>query len=119
MNSAYEAAAGAYKAVVGIPYVGPFLAPAAAGVAFAATAAFGGSVSSARGGYDIPAGVNPMTQLHEREMVLPQKQADAVREMANGGTQSIVIKTGGGDFIHKNDLARLLKSMNRNFVLTK
>lgn len=36
MNDAYEAAAGAYKAVVGIPIIGPFLAPIAAGVAFAA-----------------------------------------------------------------------------------
>ncbi len=121
MNSAAEAAAGAYKAVVGIPFVGPFLAPAAAGVAFAATAAFGGSVASARGGYDIPAGLNPMTQLHEREMVLPQKQADAVRNMAegNGGGGNHYWNGAGGDFIHKNELAKFLKKMNRNFVSVK
>ncbi|MFH1816652.1 MAG: hypothetical protein ABIK08_04100 [Pseudomonadota bacterium] len=78
---AYAAAAGAYKAVVGIPYVGPFLAPVAAAAAFGGVMAF----SSAAGGYDIPAGVNPMTQLHEREMVLPAKHADVIRGLAEGG----------------------------------
>lgn len=41
--------------------------------------------ASAEGGYDIPAGVNPMTQLHEREMVLPKEQADVVRGLARNG----------------------------------
>jgi hypothetical protein len=84
MSDAYEAAAGAYKATVGIPYVGPILAPIAAGVAFAGVAAFGSGIASAEGGYDIPAGVNPITQLHEKEMVLPKAQAEAVRSMADG-----------------------------------
>jgi hypothetical protein len=78
---AKAAAAAAYKAVVGIPYVGPFLAPAAAAVAFGGVMAF----ASAAGGYDIPAGMNPMTQLHAREMVLPAKHADVIRRMADGG----------------------------------
>lgn len=85
MNSAYEAMAGAYNAVVGIPIVGPYLAPVAAGTAFAAVSGFAGSVASARSGYDIPAGVNPMTQLHEREMVLPAQHADVIRGMADRG----------------------------------
>lgn len=43
--------------------------------------------ASAEGGYDIPAGKNPMTQLHEREMVLPKAQADVIRGLAaNGGS---------------------------------
>ena len=84
-----------------------------------------GSIASARGGYDIPAGLNPMTQLHEREMVLPQAQADAVRNMASGGG-------GGGDvhmhvhtqstqdfqtFLSKNShvLAPALRRLGRNF----
>lgn len=47
---------------------------------------------SAEGGYDIPAGVNPKAQLHEKEMVLPKQHADVIRGLAkNGGT-------GGGDF---------------------
>lgn len=120
MNNAYSAASAAYQAVVGIPVVGPFLAPVAAGVAFAATAAFGGSVASAEGGYDIPAGMNPMTQLHEREMVLPKQQADTIRDMANGsGGGNFYFNGTGGDFIHKNDLAKMLKQMNRNFVQIK
>lgn len=42
--------------------------------------------ASAEGGYDIPAGTNPMTQLHEREMVLPREHADVIRGLsANGG----------------------------------
>jgi len=59
----------------------------------AASAGFG-SILSASGGFDIPAGVNPITQLHQREMVLPAKQADVVRDMADGGG-----KRGGGDTI--------------------
>ena len=41
--------------------------------------------ASAEGGYDIPAGTNPMTQLHEREMVLPKAQADVIRGLASDG----------------------------------
>lgn len=85
MTSAWEAMAAAWKAVVGIPVVGPALAVAAAGATFAGVSALAGRVASAEGGYDIPAGVNPMTQLHEREMVLPAKQADVIRDLADGG----------------------------------
>ena len=41
--------------------------------------------ASAAQGYDIPSGVNPVTQLHQREMVLPAKHADVIRDMADGG----------------------------------
>jgi hypothetical protein len=62
-------------------------------------------------------------------MVLPSPQANAVRRMAAQGDAEagagpagraadapVHIHTTGGDFIHKRDLARLLKQMNRNFV---
>ncbi|KIF80774.1 phage tail length tape measure family protein [Noviherbaspirillum autotrophicum] len=86
----------AFASTAAIPIVGPELAPAAAaaamaiaeGFASAATAAATLSVASARNGFDIPAGVNPLTQLHEREMVLPAKQADVIRDMARNGGQS-------------------------------
>lgn len=55
------------------------------GAAMAAAAAAFAPAASAAGGYDIPAGVNPITQLHAREMVLPAKQADVIRRMADGG----------------------------------
>lgn len=85
MTSAYEAMAAAWKAIVGIPYIGPVLAPVAAGAAFAGVAALANKVtSSAAGGYDIPGGVNPITQLHAREMVLPAKHADVIRSLADG-----------------------------------
>lgn len=82
-SNASEAASGAFNAVVGIPIVGPILAPAAGAAAFAAVMAY--DVASARGGYDIPSGVNPITQLHEQEMVLPKEQANAVRSMSKSG----------------------------------
>src|SRR4029077_6432553 len=80
-SAAGTGAADAYKAVVGIPYIGPFIAPAAAAVAYAGISAF-----SAAGGFDIPPGVNPLTQLHASEMVLPANLAQGVRNMtAQGG----------------------------------
>ena len=56
-----------------------------------------------------------LTQLHEKEMVLPEEQADAVRKMTGGGNEKIVIQTTGGQFVHKDQLATLLKKLNRNF----
>ncbi|MEO8313239.1 MAG: hypothetical protein ABI645_00460 [Pseudomonadota bacterium] len=108
-SNAYRAAAGAYASVVGIPYVGPILAPAAAAVAFGSVMAF----ASAKGGYDIPTGVNPITQLHSREMVLPEKQADAVRAMADGGggpPLNITVKQVGQNdmLISRGDLMKVM-----------
>jgi Prophage tail length tape measure protein len=86
LSDAYEAGAAAYKATVGIPYVGPILAPAASVAAFAGTMAFGNSLPSAEGGWDIPSGVNPLTQLHEQEMVLPKDQANAIRALSKSNS---------------------------------
>ena len=61
------------------------------GLAFAGVAALAGKVASARGGYDIPAGVNPMTQLHEEEMVLPKQHANTIRALGKS-----VMGDGGG-----------------------
>ncbi len=122
-GDANKAASGAYSAVAGIPIVGPILAPAAAATAFAAVMAF--DVFSARGGFDIPAGINPVTQLHEREMVLPASIAEPLRAgLAGGG------RPAGGDIhIHavdaqsfqrllmdnKSTLARALRGAHRSF----
>ena len=86
MRDAYKAAAGAYAALAGIPFVGPVLAPVGAAVAFAAVGAFGSAFGSAAGGWDIPAGVNPVAQLHAKEMVLPAAQAEVIRQLAEGGS---------------------------------
>ena len=87
---AHKAAAGAYAAVAGIPFVGPVLAPVAAATAYGAVLAF--DVFSAAGGMDIGPGVNPITQLHEKEMVLPAGLSERVRNMTDSG--------GGGGDVH-------------------
>lgn len=108
------AASGAAAAVAPIPVVGPALAAAAfAGILAMVMGVM--SFASAEGGYDIPAGINPMTQLHEREMVLPAEHAESIRNMTGAGG-TVHIHTSGGDFIHKNDLAKLLTQLNRNFA---
>ena len=127
--NATQAASGAAASQASIPYVGPILAVAAMAAMMSAVMGLmggGGSststtttrIPSAAGGWDIPAGINPLTQLHENEMVLPAEHAQTIREMAGqqGGSDStIIINSTGGDFIHKNDLAKLLKQMKRDF----
>lgn len=138
MLSAWEAMAGAWAALSAIPIVGPALGVAAGIAAFAGVSAIVGKVASARGGYDIPAGVNPMTQLHEEEMVLPKQHANTIRalgrQMTNGGMSdqpaydgdmtmmpSINIQAWDSKdikrFMKKNGraLAGGLKGYNRNF----
>lgn len=82
---AWETAASVYAAIAAIPVVGPFMAPALAIGAMGAVMAFAGNVFSASGGFDIPAGVNPLVQAHAREMILPAKHADVIRSLADRG----------------------------------
>lgn len=84
----WDAAAGAYSAIVGIPYVGPFLAPAAAAVALGAVLGMIGKISSAEGGWGQVPG-DTMAQIHKDEMVLPARWAGPLRNMLEGG--------GGGE----------------------
>lgn len=83
-NNAAVSASGAYASTVVIPFIGPVAAPVAAAVALAAVLGFGALIASARGGYDIPAGTNPLTQLHEKEMVLPAHIAEPLRRSLRG-----------------------------------
>jgi hypothetical protein len=69
----------------------------AIGLALGAAAAAGilglmGKIHSAAGGFDIPSGMSPVTQLHEEEMVLPKGIANPLRKMIAGGQ-------GGGEQI--------------------
>jgi hypothetical protein len=106
-GDANKAAAGAYSATAEIPIVGPILAPAAAVAAFTAVMAY--DVFSAEGGFDIPAGLNPMTQLHEREMVLPASIAEPLRAgLASGG------QSGGDIHIHAVDAASFQRLLSNN-----
>lgn len=130
--NATQAASGAAASLAAIPITGPALADAAMGAMFALVMGLvgggGGSktsttttrIPSAAGGWDIPAGINPLTQLHENEMVLPAEHAQTIREMAGqsgGDNSTIIINTTGGDFVHKKDIAKLLKQLNREFKL--
>jgi len=83
--NAAEAGSGAASSLASIPYVGPVLAMAAMAAMVATVMKLTGNLKSARGGYDIPSGVDPMTQLHEEEMVLPAKFANVIRGLADGG----------------------------------
>jgi hypothetical protein len=83
--NAAVAGSGAAASQASIPYIGPILAVAAMAAIFGAVMGMKSSVKSAAGGFDIPKGMNPMTQLHEEEMVLPGKYANGLRDMINGG----------------------------------
>jgi hypothetical protein len=91
--AAAVAAVNAMASVAAIPMVGWAMAPGVGAATFASAMSFMPAVA-AEGGFDIPAGVFPVTQLHEREMVLPAPLAERVRDMTGGG--------GGGDTIHVN-----------------
>jgi hypothetical protein len=108
MNAAAETFAGIFAFLS--PEMGPYAAiPAAIGAG--AVAAMTGKVMSASGGYDIPRGINPLTQLHEQEMVLPAKHANTIRDLADGGGNS-----GGGPNVTYNDYSGRLtaEEINRN-----
>lgn len=129
--SAAEAAANAYKAIAGIPYVGPFLAPVMAGVALAGVLALGKRIFSAEGGFDIPAGMNPMVQAHQREMILPAPISETIRDMVSvyqggGGQQSAPAPTlnvvkGPRNWlmVEPDNLLEVLEYMKRNNKLGK
>jgi hypothetical protein len=83
MNDASKAAASTYAAVAEIPIVGPFLAPAAAGAAFAAVAAYDTLTSAAGGQYQV-LDDGQLTELHRNEMVMPASIADPMRGFFDG-----------------------------------
>lgn len=60
------------------------------------------AIASAEGGFDIPGGVNPVTQLHEKEMVLPKAQAEVIRGLARNGGGA-----GGGVTINSNPVINI------------
>lgn len=81
---AASAAAGAYSAIAGIPYVGPFLAPIAAAAALAGVLALGSKIFSAKGGWGQVPYDGAVTELHKDEMVLPASIATPLRSSLTG-----------------------------------
>jgi ABC-type transporter Mla subunit MlaD len=99
--NAAVAGSGAASAMASIPYIGPILAIAAMAAMIAAVGGLKGSIKSARSGFDIPSGMNPMTQLHEEEMVLPKEQANAIRDMTGNGGMNVTIQALDGASVRK------------------
>jgi len=99
-ESAAKAGAGGVASMAAAPYPINLTAPFFGAAMSAASMGFAAMMSptaSAAGGYDIPAGVNPLTQLHAREMVLPAKQADVIRALADGEGEGA---SGGDIHVH-------------------
>lgn len=122
--NAAEAASGAAAAVAPTPFIGPGLAAAA----FAGTMAMvlgAKSLFSASGGFDVPAGANPLTQLHASEMVLPAHIANPLRDSLSGGgiggggsvTVNATNMKGGFLMLHRDELAKVIKSLHRDNTL--
>jgi hypothetical protein len=97
---AAEAGSAAFAATAAIPVIGPELAPEAAAAAYSGALSF--AALSAAGGFDVPANLAPVTQLHPKEMVLPDRYAEVIRAMADQGAAS---SGGTGDVhVHVNAL---------------
>jgi len=112
LNAAASAAA--------VPVVGWLAWPGAMAAALAAGQALV-PMAAAAGGFDIPAGLNPITQLHSKEMVLPADLADRVRGMTGGGgdTHVHISAMDSRSFeqslrTHGSSLNRVLKDNIRN-----
>ena len=127
-QSAASAGAGAAESQASIPYIGPILAIAAMAAIFAAVMGMkskaGGSTPSAANGFDIPRGVNPLTQLHEEEMVLPKEQAEAIRNLKDGqqANMNVNINAVDGEGVrrlfanHPKAMAEGIKTLQRRGV---
>jgi hypothetical protein len=86
-SEAAVAAAGAFaSAMIALPFpINMIVAPAMGATALSEGMGFVALTSAAQG-YDIPHAVNPIVQLHQREMVLPENLADNVRKGTGGHT---------------------------------
>jgi hypothetical protein len=106
-SNAAVAGSAAFASTAAIPLIGPELAPAAALAAYAGAMAFA-PLASAFGGYDIPAGANPLVQTHAEEMILPARIANPLRSMlaANSNIGSSAAgpanDTGSGGVTHNH-----------------
>jgi hypothetical protein len=85
VGQAAAAGAGGVASMAAAPFPINLGAPAFGAAMAAAAMAYQAAIPAAAGGFDVPAGMNPVTQLHQREMVLPASLADGVREMVGQG----------------------------------
>lgn len=110
MADAAAGAAAAYQSVVGIPYVGPFLAPAAAAATFVAIEAYKNIASFDVGAMNIPHDMPAM--VHQGETILPRPFAEDFRAAISGNGRA-----GGGDthvHINATDAESVQRLFDRN-----
>lgn len=125
--SAPVAGAKAFTAMANIPYVGPALGAAAMAAAIAGILALMGKLNSAAGGWgEVPS--DQLAMVHKKEMVLPAKYAEPLREQLEddefGGGSPVIIQLnaidakGSADWIKGNAGAfrDLIKSQMRDFA---
>jgi hypothetical protein len=115
---AAEAFAGAYQAIVGIPYVGPALAPAAGATAEAAVMGAASLVSAAGGIYSVPNDM--LANIHKEEAVIPAGVANPMRDFFEGGaaggghTFNITVNATSDGRMSGADIAKLIAKEVRN-----
>lgn len=104
--SAAAAGAAGVASAAAIPITGWAMAPAAGAMDFAAAMSFAPAIA-ASAGFDIPAGMNPVVQAHQEEMILPARIANPLRSMiatnttaANNNSGATPGQAGGGDVHH-------------------
>lgn len=81
---AWEAAASVYAAIAAIPFVGPFLAPAAAIGASVAVLGFASRIVSSKGG-EMTVPEDRMQLVHKDETILPADYAAGLRQIIKQG----------------------------------
>lgn len=120
-----KAGAGGIASMAAAPWPLNLSAPAF-GASMASMALAFTSVASAAGGFDVPRGLNPLTQLHEEEMVLPARHANVIRDLADdeprravpSGPPVVLRGASAGDFFiaNRRELTKVLKDLVRDFV---
>lgn len=122
-SSAAQAGAAGIASFAGAPWPVDLGAPAFGAAMALEAASF--AAASAAGGYDIPAGVNPVVQTHAREMILPATLADTVRNMATGsgksksGTLNYQPVGSGHGLVSHSELAETLRQLGLQFKLQR
>lgn len=124
---AAKAGAGGVASMAAAPFPLNLSAPAFGAAMSAAAMAFTPMLAASQG-FDIPAGVNPMVQAHQKEMILPATLSDTVRDMAQvysetktgagGAGPAVELRSMGsfGDWlmVHRQDLGRALARFNKD-----
>jgi tape measure domain-containing protein len=126
--NAAVAATAAMASVAAIPYTGWAMAPGVGAATFGTAMGYQASLAAEQG-FDVPAGTNPVTQLHQKEMVLPASQADVIRNMAEngGGGGGMTVNISAVDakgvrelFMREGSaLAAAMRQQQRNFGLAR